>query len=78
MRKRAVLYGPEICPFQDSDPVIVSQLPGQLSVTYVNSEDFVSAGLQEAVGKSAGGRSNIETPGSGRIDPEMLEGKFKF
>ena len=51
---------------------MVAQLPIELGCTHIEGVNFVRAALQQAVGKSSGGRSNIEANSSHRIDGEIV------
>src|SRR5207302_10923262 len=57
---------------------IVSEFPSQLAMTTVEREYFGRAALQQAIGKSAGGRANIERGLSLNIDAEKIERTAKF
>ena len=76
----SVLPGGSILIFDNNgnDALILSEFPGQLAVADINCVYAGSTVLQEAIGKSSGGRTDFKANGTGQIYFKGLQGAFKF
>jgi hypothetical protein len=64
--------------FHDNNPRIVAEFPRELAPADVHGKNPGRAVLEQAVGKSAGGRPEIERAESANVQLEMAEGVFQL
>jgi hypothetical protein len=64
--------------FYAQDAGILTQFPGNLIHGNVNRVDTRCAVLQQTVGESPSGRSNVETYFVGGVDVKISQSSFKF
>ena len=64
--------------FYPQDAGILTQFPGDLIHGNVNGVDASCAMLQQTVGESASGRSDVEAYFAGWIDAKIAQSSFKF
>jgi hypothetical protein len=63
----------DIGSFFQYNPRILSQPPIKLAVAHIHSIDSGRPALQEAIGKSPSGATNVETDFFLRVKPEMVQ-----
>src|ERR1700738_181174 len=61
-----------------NDAAVVAQLPGQLIDIHVHGVDAHSSVLEEAIGESAGGCSDVQANARVRIDGKVLQSAFQL
>ena len=54
------------------------ELPSQLAVPDIDGADPGGAVLEQTIGKSAGGRAEIDGIGTANLEAKMLKGVFQF
>jgi len=70
--------GSGVLAFHEHHPRIVPQPPVQLPVADIDRINPVGAVLQQAVGESAGRGPDVGAHPSGRLQPELLEGRLQL
>ena len=64
--------------FHDNHPAVLPEFPGELPPADVHGKNPCGAVLQQAIGKSAGGRAEVERGYSDDIQMKMVQGLFQF
>ncbi len=69
---------PGIGLFHDRDTRIIAQFPGKLAPAHIDRKNPLCAGLQQAIGKTAGGGAEVNGNEAGGVQLKMLERVFKL
>ena len=64
---------PGVGAFPHNDPGVLSEFPGQLSVSYIHGVDGSCAVLEQAIGESSGAGTQVDTLTGVDREGEMLE-----
>ena len=65
---------PGVGPLQGDHPFVGTQLPGQLAVARIHGVDLGGAVLEHAVGKAAGGGSDVGADHAGEVQAKDVHG----
>src|SRR6266481_762405 len=68
----------DVGAFHNNDAGIITQFPGQLSITNIDSVDTLCSTPQQALCKAARRGSHIDSDQASRIELKGIEGFFEF